>query len=263
MLSKVLAFEQDKNAIFLRNQEMHLHYSKLNNIRERKNTFLPNISKCRSIGHSPIQLKDSKTKEQQYLVKRENRLLYNKLRRIDKRQNQMIDDSQIISGYLNIKKHTRERVRELKRKLLQEENSHIINRIKSTKSVINNDKIRQEFDDSRKISTYLRKIHPSSSIGIYLTKNESALIRKYDKNMMSNSMINLNETSINKTNKNSINNGNTNSKDLNKMNTNKNNSQTINSNPIKINKQILAKVRYTGYDDCKKSYTSFKKNPEV
>ena len=44
MLAKPLAFEQDKNAIFLRNQEMHLHFSKLDSIRQRKNTYLPDIT---------------------------------------------------------------------------------------------------------------------------------------------------------------------------------------------------------------------------
>ena len=44
MLSKPLAFEQDKIAIFLRNQEMHLHFSKLDSIRQRKNTYLPEIT---------------------------------------------------------------------------------------------------------------------------------------------------------------------------------------------------------------------------
>ena len=44
MLNKPLAFEQDKNAIFLRNKEMYHHYSKLDSIRNRKNTYLPEIS---------------------------------------------------------------------------------------------------------------------------------------------------------------------------------------------------------------------------
>ena len=43
MLSKPLAFEQDKIAIFLRNQEMHLHFSKLDSIKHRKNIYLPEI----------------------------------------------------------------------------------------------------------------------------------------------------------------------------------------------------------------------------
>ena len=44
MLSKPLAFEQDRTAIFLRNQEMHLHFSKLDSIKHRKNIYLPIIN---------------------------------------------------------------------------------------------------------------------------------------------------------------------------------------------------------------------------
>ena len=160
MLAKPLAFEQDKNAIFLRNQEMHLHYTKLNAINNRKNCYLPVISKktkpkkmnsCTSAPHM-----DFKSKEQQYFINQYNMYIYKRLDRIVNRSNQLNDDSKIIDGYLNIKKHTRERVRELKKQLLNKENIIIRDRLRNTKPVIDNAKCNEEFQTSKKICNQLR-----------------------------------------------------------------------------------------------------------
>lgn len=194
MLSKPLAFEQDKTAIFLRNQIMHLHYSKLSDIKDRKNSYLPSISSNKKYNHNNSSLnihspslQDSKTKEEQYYINHDNVLLFSKLAKIQCRPNQIIDDSEVISGYLNIKKNTRKRVRALKKKLLNEENDLIMSRIRETKPVINNDTMTKDFYSSQKICGTLRKIHPSNStIGIYLTKGESDLIRLYDKTRLAN-----------------------------------------------------------------------------
>ena len=185
MLSKPLAFEQDKTAIFLRNQEMHLHYSKLDSIRHRKNTYLPQIpsSKHKKINKN----KSSPTifRDKEYFIQRDNNLIYKKLDKICKRPNQINNDSEIIDGYLNVKKCTREKFRELKRGLLEKENIQIKNRLYKTRSVIDNKQLNEEFKKSKKISGYLRKIHPSDSVGnIYLNSKESKIIRLYEKEKM-------------------------------------------------------------------------------
>jgi len=182
MLSKPLAFEQDKTAIFLRNQEMHLHFTKLDSISKRKNYYLPEIplSKHRSLKKNlsnPTLYRDK-----QYFIQRDNNLIYKKLNKIFKRQNQLNNDSEVIDGYLNVKKYSREKFRALKMGLLEKANISIKSRIIKTKPVIDNKQLNEEFKKCKRISGYLRKIHPSDSVGnIYLNRKESQLIRIYEK----------------------------------------------------------------------------------
>ena len=185
MLSKPLAFEQDKIAIFLRNQEMHLHFSKLDSIKQRKNLYLPeipsnkksNIKTLRKNGSTPSLLKDK-----QYFIRRDNDIIFKILDNTSKRPYQINNDSEVIDGYLNVKKFTREKFRALKNNLLLKENLKIKERIAKTKPVIDIKQMDDEYEKSKKISGYLRKIHPcGSASNIYLNKKESDLIREYEK----------------------------------------------------------------------------------
>ena len=156
MLSKALAFEQDKTAIFLRNQEMHLHYSKLDSIKQRKNTYLPELSSTRRILRikknysSPSILRDK-----QFFINRDNKLIYKKLEKINRRTNHINNESEIIDGYLNIKKYTREKFREIKRGLLERENVKLKERLTHTKSVIDNRVLDNDFKKLKKIAGHL------------------------------------------------------------------------------------------------------------
>ena len=188
MLSKPLAFEQDKIAIFLRNQEMHLHFSKLDSIKQRKNIYLPEIPSSNKNKNRVLKKNSSSPsilKDKQYFIRRDNDIIYNILDRISKRPNQINNDSEVIDGYLNVKKSTREKFRALKKNLLIKENIKIKSRIANTKSVIDNKKLNEEFEKCQKISGYLRKIHPSDSANnIYLNKKESEKIRQYEREKM-------------------------------------------------------------------------------
>ena len=183
MLAKPVAFEQDKTAIFLRNQEMHLHFSKLDSIKQRKNTYLPEIHPHRS----HINLKKnfsspSILRDKQFFILRDNKLIYQKLDKINHRVNQLNNESEIIDGYLNIKKYTREKFREIKKGLLDKENVKLKERISNTKPVIDNRMLDNEFQKMKKISGYLRKVRPEDSVGnIYLNRKESQIIRRYEK----------------------------------------------------------------------------------
>ena len=243
MLSKPLAFEQDKNAIFLRNQEMHLHFSKLESIRNRKNIYLPAISS------KSKQLKKNNSclllfKDKEYFIKRDNNLISKKLDKIFKRPNQINNDSEMIDEYLNIKKFTRERFRALKKGLLKKENVQIKNRIYNTKSVIDNKQLNEEFQKSQKISGYLRKIHPSESAGnIYLNEKESKIIRLYEKEKMDYYLkekekdgVKKNNSSIDRTRIKSY---------LNNYKTKKKDKTNIKDfEPFNIDKKVLGKIRY-------------------
>ena len=183
MLSRQLAFEQDKTAIYLRNQLMHHHYSRLDSILQRKNTYLPEIPTSKPYTNlkknfsSPSFLQDK-----QFSIQRDNRLIYQKLDKINRRSNHLNNDSEIIDEYLNIKKHTRNKFREIKQDLLDKANVKLRERISNTKSVIDNKTLDNDFQKLKKISNYLRKVKPKDSVvNIYLNRKESELLRRYEK----------------------------------------------------------------------------------
>jgi len=182
MLTKPLAFEQDKNAIFLRNQEMHLHFCKLDSIKQRKNSYLPEESYTKRI----LQLKKNYSspsilRDKQYFINRDNQLIYQKLHKINKRVNQLNNESEIIDEYLNIKKYTLDKTRALRKNLLRKENEKFRERIIHTKSVIDNRVLDNQFQKLQKISGYLRRVQPQGSMQVYLNRKESQIIRKYEK----------------------------------------------------------------------------------
>lgn len=182
MLTKPLAFEQDKNAIFLRNQEMHLHFCKLDSIKQRKNAYLPEISYTKHL----LQLKKNYSspsiiRDRQYFINRDNQLIYQKLHKINQRVNQLNNESEIIDEYLNIKKYTLDKTRALRKNLLQKENEKFRERITHTKSVIDNRVLDNQFQKLQKISSYLRRVQPQGSMQVYLNRKESQIIRKYEK----------------------------------------------------------------------------------
>jgi len=182
MLTKPLAFEQDKNAIFLRNQEMHLHFCKLDSIKQRKNSYLPEESYTKRL----LRLKKNYSspsilRDKQYFINRDNQLIYQKLHKINKRVNQLNNESEIIDEYLNIKKYTLDKTRALRKNLLRKENEKFRERITHTKSVIDNRVLDNQFQKLKKISGYLRRVQPQGSMQVYLNRKESQIIRKYEK----------------------------------------------------------------------------------
>ena len=182
MLTKPLAFEQDKNAIFLRNQEMHLHFCKLDSIKQRKNSYLPDESYTKRL----LRLKKNYSspsilRDKQYFINRDNQLIYQKLHKINKRVNQLNNESEIIDEYLNIKKYTLDKTRALRKNLLRKENEKFRERITHTKSVIDNRVLDNQFQKLQKISGYLRRVQPQGSMQVYLNRKESQIIRKYEK----------------------------------------------------------------------------------
>lgn len=251
MLSRPLAFEQDKSAIFLRNQEMHLHFSKLDSIKTRKNIYLPEVSSTKQ-GKSLRRTTSTQFlfREKQYYIQRDNNLIFKRLDKIFKRANHLNNESEVIDGYLNIKKYMRDKFRELQKGLLVKENIYIKNRINRTKSVIDNRQILEEFQRTKKISDFLRKIHPGEGVGnIYLNRKESQIIRKYEKHKMDNYLrekerkrktvrlgtnkdfaSTIHITGLHKFSKN--------------LKTTKNEFEQKNDESFKIDRKILSKIRY-------------------
>ena len=183
MLSKPIAFEQNKTSIFLRNQELHLHFSKLDSIKKRKNTYLPNINQSRP--HFNIKKNYSTPsilRDKQFFILRDNKLIYKKLDKINHRQNLLNNESEIIDGYLSVKKYTRDKFRELKKDLIEKENEKLKERISNTKPVIDKKVLDDQFQKLKKISGFMRKVRPQDKLGnIFINRKESQILRKYGK----------------------------------------------------------------------------------
>ena len=245
MLSKPIAFEQDKTAIFIRNQEMHLHFSKLDSIKQRKNAYLPEINPSKS--HFNLKKNFSTPsilRDKQFFILRENKLIYQKLDKINRRANQINSESEIIDGYLNIKKYTRNRFRELKQDLLDKENVKLKERISHTKSVIDNKILDNDFQRLKKIARYLRKVKPEDSVrNIYLNRKESQIIRKYEKEKID-FYLKSKEKENKENNEQEYSNK---RKNFSTIDDNKLNTRTFNKKyklPFNIDKKILKKIAY-------------------
>lgn len=216
MSSVPYAFEHDKTSVFIRNQFMHIHFKKLNKIQNRKSSFLPVITTyLQKTKGSPSKF-PTHTIQQKYVINRDNRTMFKKLNAVCNRSCQAIKDEGQIDKYLEMKKSTREGIRQIKTNLLFESNIKIKERIQNTKPVLNKTKMKEDFDQSRFYYNNLRKIKPSQSVcELFLTKNESKMIERYTNEL---SMKNRNNSSVN----------------------NRGNKQSI-----KINKNILSKIGYT------------------
>ena len=80
MISKPLAFEQDKVAIYLSNQDMHLHFSKLDSIKNRKNLYLPDIPSIKNLKKNFSSSKIYNDKD--YFIQQDNSIIYKKINNI-------------------------------------------------------------------------------------------------------------------------------------------------------------------------------------
>ena len=187
MFPKNLAFEQDKASILLRNQEMHQHYRKLDSIKNRKNLYLPEIPQYKRtiINLKKLKSRQNNPKDNDYEIKRDNRMIFKKLNNISKRPNQINNDSDIIDYYLSNKRTIRDKFREIKKDLLSKENAHIFDRINNTKPVIDHKILNSDFQKNKRLTVFLRKIHPNQSVSdVFINRKESEIIRKYEQEKM-------------------------------------------------------------------------------
>jgi len=179
------AFELDNTSTYLRNRDMHIYYQKLNKIIHRKKTFLPkltvrsNFSLKKNKGYHPLKFATHSIYEK-YAIERDNKIIFNKLNKINSRSRKSKEDEAKIQKYLDIKKNTREGVRKIQERLLKESNIKIKAQLDKIKPVLNTTKLQMNFRESREYFNNLKKLKPSQSISdIYLTKNESNKIEKY------------------------------------------------------------------------------------
>lgn len=160
MLSNNIPFELDRNAIFLRNQELNLHHNKLYSIQKRKNKYLNTIS-C--LDSSSPRVSRNKSLDKRYFLTKGNQYLYEKLYQISTRENQALADNKAFNSYLSKKNKASQAIKELNDKKMQEFNNQYYKRVLSVNSVVDLKKIEQDFQVTRKVYKYLRKIQPHKS----------------------------------------------------------------------------------------------------
>ena len=160
MLSNNVPFELDRNAIFLRNQELNLHHNKLYSIQKRKNKYLNTIS-C--IDPSSSRISRNNSLDKRYFLTKGNQYLYEKLYQISTRDNQALADNRAFNSYLSKKNKAIQAIKELNDKKMQEFNNQYYKRVLSVNSVVDLKKMEQDFQITRKVYKFLRKIQPHKS----------------------------------------------------------------------------------------------------
>lgn len=160
MLSNNVPFELDRNAIFLRNQELNLHHNKLYSIQKRKNKYLNTISCI-----DPLSSRTSRNNslDKRYFLTKGNQYLYEKLYQISTRDNQALADNRAFNSYLSKKNKAIQAIKELNDKKMQEFNNQYYKRVLSVNSVVDLKKMEQDFQITRKAYKFLRKIQPHKS----------------------------------------------------------------------------------------------------
>ena len=245
MISKPLTFEQDKTAIFIRNQDLYLHFTKLDSIKQRKNAYLPEISQTKNQINLKKTFSTPALRDKQFFISRDNKIIFQKLDKINRRANKLNSQTEIIDGYLNEKKFNLDKFREIQKDSLFKENVKLRERISNTKPVIDNKIFDNDFEKLKKISGYLRKVKPQNNVGnIYLNRKETQLLRKYVKEK-NEYLLKSNQKDNNK-DKDKI--FFTRRRNLsNTIDTNKLNTHTFNLKskfPFNIDKKILKKIAY-------------------
>ena len=196
MLPITPPFEFDKESMIIRNNDMYKHYNKLSLIENRKNIYLPKIK----INKFSQNNKNSKRNNLLlFFIEKENEKLNKKINQINLRQNNKSLDERRINDLLKQKKITRENSRKFNLKLLNKKNIEIKNRIKNVHPIINHNKLKLEYLESRKIYDLNRKIKPCFSFGnSCFTQEDYSYMEKYGNKFSENNNKNSNNSSSSK-----------------------------------------------------------------
>lgn len=157
MLSTHIAFELDKNAIFLRNQELNLHHGKLFSIQTRKNKYINTEPKVNRLS------RNNKYTELQYSISKDNSYLGEKLQKISLRSNKSLICNTQYNSFIKKKNIASLAINDLNVKLQNEFVKSYRKRIVNVPSVVDNKKINKDFQVTRSVYKHLRKIQPHQS----------------------------------------------------------------------------------------------------
>lgn len=169
--------ELNSQLIYLRNRELYSHFNRINQIKARKNIYkFKKIDICKP--KNPL----SSSSESQLKIKRDNLIMATRLDGIDRRKNKILADDMTVKFYIDLFSKNSNTVKKRLANELTEANHIYKQRLKSQRPVIDDKKLKEQFDTNRIHYNIMRKIKPSSSCGnIYITPAESARIREYQK----------------------------------------------------------------------------------
>ncbi len=196
MFQNTSPFEFDKESMIQRNKDMYKHFSKLNFIKNRKNTYLPKInihnvspnkSKTKSKSKSKNKVKNkiiNKNKTHKnfplLFIEKDNEILNNRINEIYMRPKKKAFNEKILKNLLKLRKHIRENTRKSNLDLLLKTNNEMKNRIKNVHPMINNKAFELQYLQSRKLYNLKRQLKPCLSLGNYFfTKEDYTYLEKY------------------------------------------------------------------------------------
>ena len=174
MLTSNIAFELDRNAIYLRNQELNLHHNKFNSIQKRKNKYLHTTT-------SEIPSSRINSVDRRYFLTKGNEYLFDKLIKISSRSNKTISDNKAFNNFMSKKNKAMQAIRELNEKKMNEFNNDYRRRILSVNSVVDLKKMENDFKVTRKVYKQLRKVQPNQSAANLFTSYHCTVQTKMNK----------------------------------------------------------------------------------
>lgn len=169
--------ELNSQLIRLRNRDLYAHFNRLSQIKARKNIY-----KFKKEDIFRPRNPNSFSNECQQKIRRDNSIMAIRLDGIDRRKNKILEDDLSVRFYIDLFNKNSICAKKRIANKLTEENNIFKQRLKNQRPVIDDKKLKEEFDNNRLHFNIMRKIKPSSSCGnIYITPAESAKIREYQK----------------------------------------------------------------------------------
>ena len=152
MINPYIPFEFDQNCVYLRKCGIKIHHHKLDLIRTRRNPFFKKETNYNYLHRTKS--------DSLFFINRDNNFMHEKLKKIHKRKNKLIETNEIVKNAMKEKKKTIDSVNKRIKENLIQSNNYFYKRLNSTKSMICPEKLNNDFILSRKIFTNLRRVKP-------------------------------------------------------------------------------------------------------
>lgn len=172
MLKKTICEELDSNLAFYRKLDISLHKKRLAAIFRRKNIFDSDHSTSiytnqymkykNQADKANFQLSSLYDYHQARLIKNNNDILYNKIKKIRVRDNSTLANDKLI-GYIKTRNKFFDYVRKAEQKKIEENNKKFSKRLSSSVGYINSKRLEEEFQANQKLFLQLKKVKPLRS----------------------------------------------------------------------------------------------------
>ena len=176
LFNKHAVHELDQDAIYNRKIDVDLHHERLNAIKKRKNIYEADLALIQQYFKNFKKFKSQSgfgiLKEK--VIKKDNKYLAERLNKIKSKPTDTTDGSKLIS-FINTRNKFFHSYRMLQKKKIDEENAFIRNRLVKQNAEIDSKKIREEFEEHRKLYFKLRRIKPAPNTKNYTSFYEESV----------------------------------------------------------------------------------------